>query len=372
VDAEVIVAASFTSAIAALNGQIPDLILTSALAHPADDEQLLSHVRQLGDARDLPILTVPPVVQLDEPEPSRAPFSFLRRRRAPAIPPYDPEVVGRRIAEAVARERARHRNRVDTPPWERSASSDGANGAVHPQLPREDVRSFTLIRPMGKRRDRAQRWAPADVPWFSGVQTPSGLRLELLNISRSGLLVESPSKFMPDSLSELHLLGYGRNIIVPSRLVRSEVSEVNNLGVKYRTAVVFNHRLDLILEKHYGVPRSEFATPRVLTDLLTRALDASEGGQFVKARALFEEGLRELVPARAIQIMSVPAPVEEGEAVYFTVPTDDASQPILQVTFAPDYEPAEEELSLLKAAASVAATMLKSERHPKIVLNNVW
>jgi hypothetical protein len=70
--------------------------------------------------------------------------------------------------------------------------------------------------------------------------------------------------------------------------------------------------------------------------------------------------------------MSVPAPVEEGEAVYFTVPTDDESQPILQVTFAPDYEPGERELSLLKAAASVAATMLKSERHSKILLNNVW
>ena len=73
-----------------------------------------------------------------------------------------------------------------------------------------------------------------------------------------------------------------------------------------------------------------------------------------RARALFEQGLRELVPAREIQIRSGPAPAGEGEAVYFTVPTDDRSQPILQVTFDPDYEPSADELSLLKAAASLA------------------
>jgi CheY-like chemotaxis protein len=373
VDAEVTVATSAASAIAALNGRLPDLILTSALALPADDEQLLSHLKQLGDAKDLPILTVPPAVQIDEPKPTRVSFSFLKRRRAPSIPPYDPEVVGRRIAEAVARARAKNLNRLDTPPWE-SSSLPGyvTRGAVGPQLPHEDVRSLTLVRPSGRRRDRAPRWTPADVPWFSSVQTASGIRLDLLNISRSGLLAESPSRFMPDSLSELHLLGYGRSIIVPARLVRSEVAEVNNLGVKYRTAVVFNHRLDLILEKHYGVPRSEFAIPKALSDLLTRALEAAGGGQSAEARALFEQGLRELVPAREIQLRSVPAPGETGESVYFTVPTDEASQPILQVTFEPDYEPGEEEMSLLKAAASVAATMLKSDKHSTLVLNNAW
>jgi hypothetical protein len=373
VDADVVVAGSSSSAIAALDGRVPDLILTSALALPADDERLLSHVKQLGDARDLPILTVPPVVQIDEPKLERTAFSFLKSRRTPSIPPYDPEAVGMRIAQAVARARARTRSRVETPPWERDAAiHEETGGVAGSQLPREEVHSVTLVRPASRRRNRAQRWTAADVPWFSGVQTVSGIRLDLLNISASGLLAESPSRFMPDSLSELHLLGCGRNIIVPARLVRSEVSEVNTLGVKYQTAVVFSHRLDLTLEKHYGIPRSEFATPKVLMDLLTRALDVSEGGEAAKARALFEQGLRELVPAREIQIRSRPGRAEGGETVYFTVPTDDGSQPILQVTFEPDYQPGEDELSLLRAAASVAATMLKSEKHPTLIVNNAW
>jgi hypothetical protein len=232
--------------------------------------------------------------------------------------------------------------------------------------------SLVLARPASRRRDRAQRWAPGDVPWFGGVQTPWGLRLDLLNISTTGLLVESASKFMAGSFSELHLVGSGRSLIVPARLVRSEVSEVNSRGVKYQTAAVFDGRLDLMLEQYHGVPRTEFATPRVLVDLLRRATAGAEIGRAGDPRHLFEEGLRQLVRAREIRIQPVPSAPQTGEAVYFTVPTRDESRPVLQVSFEPDYEPAEEELSLLRIAASLAAKVLDAEPPSLRASRNAW
>jgi hypothetical protein len=214
-------------------------------------------------------------------------------------------------------------------------------------------------------RERDERWLPDDLPWLGGVQTPWGLSLQLLNISTSGLLVESTSRFMPDSFSELYLMGLGRSIAVPARLVRSEVADVTSLGVKYRTAAVFDRKLDLVLE-HHGLPSASLVTPRPLAALLKEVTDGPvSGGEAGKVRARFEQGLRQLVPACDIRIRAKPlAAAGGGETVFFTVPTRRSSPPVLQVTFEPDYKPAERELKLLKAAASVAAAVLESEGSP--------
>ena len=76
--------------------------------------------------------------------------------------------------------------------------------------------------------------------------------------------------------------------------------------------------------------------------------------------------------ARDIQIRTTPAPCHDGETVYFTVPTGSDAQPVLQVTFEPDYQPAREELSLLKAAASVAAVVLQYGDPRSLVACNAW
>jgi hypothetical protein len=373
VDADVFVAFSSSAAIASLSHRVPDLVLTSALAPPLEDERLLSHLKQLGDAQDLPILTVPPVVH-DEPPPGRRPaFAFLKRQRRPLFPSYDREVVGKRIAEAVDRARARAVNRVrDARLRELVAPAP----AVIEQPPQQVISAaatpVVLSRAILEHRERAERLRAADVPWLGGVETLWGLKLQLLNISATGLLVESASKLLPDSFSELRLFGTDKSLLVPARLVRCEVGEVTHLGVKYHTAAVFEHELQLIDRRQ---PLTGSSTPKALAELLMRV---TSGVGFARradeARATFERGLLELVRARRIQIRPRPeAPSDGGEAVYFTVPTGNASPPVLQVTFEPDYQPAWEELTLLKAAASVAAVVLQYEGSaPSLVSCNAW
>jgi hypothetical protein len=374
VDAEVTIATSSHVAITLVSQRVPDVVLTSALAPPAEDERLVAHLRQIDGTSDLPILTVPPVTTSErEPRDKGGLFGFLQRRRAP-LPTYDPDFVSARIAEAVESARVRRRRREKQAAFDRSlAATVRETPAPAPPAPEVPSVSLVLARPSRELKDRARRLSPTDIPWLGGVQTQSGVRLDVLNISSTGVLVESAAKFMPDSFSELHLVGSGKTLVVPARFVRSEVAQVNRLGVRYQSAAVFDHAIDLVLDRGVYRQASKAATPEALAELLMRVTAHAGVGRSEEARTLFEEGLRELVPAREIQIRTAPALRPDCESVYFTVPTGNNQPPVLQVTFEPNYRPAHEELSLLKAAASVAAVVLqcgKSFSAP--VVCNAW
>jgi hypothetical protein len=368
VNAEVTIATSSHVAITLLSQRVPDLVLTSLLVAPADEEKLMSHLKQVEGTRDVPVLTVPPVItEEDAPRRGRRMLGFRKRGGAP-FPSFDRDVVGVRIAEALEASRARTRT---APPVSIAGPVGNQIEEPAPMLPAAVETSLVLARTARQLRERAERLNPSDIPWLGSVQTQSGLKLDLLNISSTGLLVESASKFMPDSVSELHLLGSEKTLIVPARFVRSEVAAVNGLGVRYHTAAVFDRAIDLVLDR--GVYRTASrATPKALAELLMRITTQTEFAHGAHARMLFEEGLRQLVPARDIQIRTTPAACHDGETVYFTVPTGNESQPVLQVTFEPDYQPAHEELNLLKAAASVAAVVLQHGHPRSLVACNAW
>jgi len=102
-------------------------------------------------------------------------------------------------------------------------------------------------------QQRALRFERADLPWIFTVKLLSsadislldGAEMSLLNISRTGLLVESASKFAPGTVCELQLGGAGTELPVRVRFVRSEVASVDQHGVKYHAAAVFEKELDL-------------------------------------------------------------------------------------------------------------------------------
>ena len=215
---------------------------------------------------------------------------------------------------------------------------------------------------LGVKRLRAHRWGHADLPWLSSVNLPWGLEVKLLNISSSGLLIESGDKFVPGSSTAFHLSGQDKNLVVPARFVRSQVALVDTRGVRYRTAAVFEKDVDLLTQRPASLGRS-IAAPKALTNLLVRVVDELEAGANpASVRATFEQGLRQLVSARDINIRDVPAASDDGsDSVYFTVPTNRAFQTILQATFEPNYRPQEEEFRILKAAATLAAFILQFE-----------
>jgi CheY-like chemotaxis protein len=384
VDAEVVVVPSADAAIAAMSSQVPDVILTSMLLPPRDDAKLLAHLEQMDTFSDLPVLMAPLVS-----DPGQVPsaslsgrFSFFgrrffARRAAPPRPMDDTSAIVARIEEVLEQSR-RARSRCLARLSEDSMNHTSSHTPIADPtgIGGPDQTSITpasvplALQPGAAPRQRAHRWASADLPWLSSVQTPWGLEMRVLNISGSGMLVESFSKLAPGSSTQFSLYGPETAVVMPARVVRSEVAAVDFRGVRYHTAAMFDRGLDHLFREGPELPTGLWATPQALADLLVRvSVEIGRGREAAAVRATFEQGLRRLVPAREIKIREVPmAPTEGTESIYFTVPDGSPSRSILQATFEPNYEPAADEFTLLKAAAAAAAIVLLYERRPSMAL----
>ncbi len=155
---------------------------------------------------------------------------------------------------------------------------------------------------------------------------------------------------------------------MPARFIRSEVSAVDALGVRYQAAAIFSAKVDLFAATQR--PTSIGAAPQALAELLVRVTaELNEGGSPDIIRTTFEQGLRQLVPSCNIKLRHTPAGSLDGcDSIYFTVPTSGTQGTVLQATFDPDYEPALEEFKLLRAAASIAAVVVQyqASRAPRL------
>jgi hypothetical protein len=231
-----------------------------------------------------------------------------------------------------------------------------------PQLT-ESATEVGLLDPsgLGPERTRAHRWETADVPWLSTVKLPWGLEVKLLNISKSGLLVESGSKLDPGSTTIFHLSGPNKNLTVSARIVRSQVGAVTSRGVKYLAAALFDKTIDA-LEQRRATPQRSIAAPKALADLLARVMEERENGSDpAMLRASFEEGIKRLVSAREVEIREEASAADGSELVCFPVPANRGFRTTLQATFEPNDTPQADEVRILKAAATLAAFILQFE-----------
>ena len=367
VNAEIIVAPSAEAAVGALASQVPDIVLISALLPSAGEEQVMWQLKRLDAGAKVPVLTIPPAVELAEPPQDtggRLGFLFRKRRAAtPILATFDRGVLGDRIVEALKQSRVakpeRHlhlaKGSADMSlmalerPTLREASAHWRSGS--------DLSVSQLIR--RTRGRRAHRLTPDELPWSSILIMPNGVEVRLINVSRSGILVESPVKFTPDSPTEFHLKGPEANLVVPARFIRSEVSVVDALGVRYQAAAIFSTKVELFPTTQRLTPGG--AAPQALAELLVRVTaELNEGGSPDIIRTTFEQGLRQLVPSCDIKLRHTPVGSLDGcDSIYFTVPTSGTEGTVLQATFDPEYEPLLEEFKLLRAAASVAAVVLQ-------------
>jgi hypothetical protein len=219
-----------------------------------------------------------------------------------------------------------------------------------------------FIRCAEDQHERDHRRTRGEVPWLSTVKLPWGLEVDLLNISRTGMLIETNSRFMPGTATEFQLSGPDTSLAVSARFVRSEVAAVGPLGVKYHAAATFAKELQL---REQLESRSVASAPRAVAELLAEVLgDVDPGDDRAALRTKFSQRLRRLVPAREIQITNSPAGPREGtESIYFSVPASGRSPAVLQATFEPNYELSEVEFRLLQTAATLASVVLDLERH---------
>jgi len=221
------------------------------------------------------------------------------------------------------------------------------------------VTDLTIVKPRLKlTQNRAQRKTRADLPWLSTIKLPWGLEVRLLNMSASGMLVETTSKFTPGSVAEFEITGADDSFVVPARFVRSEIVGVDARGVRYRAAAVFEQEVDL------DGPRAKLVRVASTSIGLTNWLQQLAGDIERKAgpealRDRFENGLCRLVSAREVPILDEPAPPVAGcESIFFNM-SSGGTRRVLQVTFEPGCEPSELDFKMLQAGASLAAVAMQ-------------
>jgi CheY-like chemotaxis protein len=374
VSADFEIVTSCAEAMEAIARCVPDLVLTSTFLPPAEEAALTDSLKQLSEAAHVQLITVPHFIEFEESraEPRSRVLNFLRRRSALIRPVCDPRTVRDQIEHYLEKARiekieASHRQVWDEVRTQSTAlmRMDGVQrltaGDVCTLSNGVGARAHKLGRLHAEDRRRASRRPLMDIPWLKSVRLPWGLEVAVVNISTSGILLESSSKIAPGNVVDLQLIGRGlTGVSMPARLIRTDVGSVSSQGVKYRVAAAFDRELDLGVEVAQQFSASS-PTPRALADLLVHVLsDVSINSRSSAPRAKFEQGLRQLMPLREVQIRQASVnPEQQDDSVYFNVPHESGVSAIMQVVFERHYQPSSNEFKLLKAAAGVAGVILE-------------
>jgi len=336
IDADLVVVDSVPSAKAAIAEQLPQAVLVSELVSPDDDVDLTAHVRSRVPGRPLPILAVPAMGGGDE-ELSPAPRGLLRLiasggslTDAPRLQMARRQAALRHALQAIA----------DLP-----AAPAGAT-AIAPQRP------------------RAPRWKGDNIPWLTRVTMPLGLEVRLVNISRSGLLIESRGHFVSGQPAAFELHGRLR-VVVPGRFVRS--TAVSPDGALYHSAALFDDDLPLFAPHASGLYGHTIVSSDLGEVLAWVRGQARSGMRPERIRAAFELSIQELVGARAVLICRAPAQADEpGDSVCLPVPTTDGSVAFLQAIYDTARPPSLHAFEQLQTAALLAADVLEIEHTGKV------
>ena len=350
VQTEVTMVDSVRAAIHKFDERQPELIVAPALLPPRDSIQLTAHVQEHAQPH-VQMLTIAALDLLRElPANETRGIGLFRRWQPVSLGlQYDPVLVGRQIADGLTRARALRTEQADFPA--RRLVKRDAGQPARPALRSADgTASF-------HNRRWAERTPQRALPWLWAVRLPWATDVDLVNISRTGVLLESGSKVTPGVTLELQLSGMGLNRIVMARFIRSEIARVDRLGVRYHAAAQFEQPLDILTAGTEAPP----STSQPLAELFTSVL--SDSNQLEAPSIRFARGLRGLIGARDVLIRRTPiAPAKDCESIYFRVKGDERSGTILQVLFDRDRALTATEFRLLKAAAGLTSAVLELER----------
>jgi CheY-like chemotaxis protein len=362
VNVEITIADSVSAALIEIDRRLPDVILVPVLLPPSDAEELMARVHA-KDAPYVQMLALPAFDMLAAPVARQKRFfDFIKKPPTEARSLYDRSMVGTHIADAVAHARQARAE------YTRLLSEQAENEEPTKEWGDYESDVSVALVPKGTvfddgfkaERRAARRQRLREIPWLSAVTAAAGSRISVVNISSSGVLLASPSKFAPGSTTELHLAGPDTNLIVPVRFVRSEIAKIDPVGVLYHAAATFEREIDLALPCQPLQPlKRTLCAPQALAELLTTTLADSQSSE--PAHARFTWGLKGLIGARDVQIST--APGSSGrDTLYFTVPGDDRALTTLQVRFDRGHDVTPEEFKLLKAAAWLTAAALELEK----------
>lgn len=332
VTADVLVVESVAAAKTALAQLTPDVVLVSELVTADDDVALTAHVRAGVAGRALPILAVPAMAGAEE-DTAQLPRGVLRLIAS-----------GGSLADGPRTILAR-----------RQASLRHALQAILQPRPG----TVTAPVALSPHHARAARWKGDNIPWLTRVTMPLGLEVRLVNISRSGLLIESRGRFLSGQPAAFELHGRLR-LVVPGRFVRA-AANADGDGY-FQSAAVFDDDLPLFAPHVPGTPGAVTITGDLGEVLTWVRTQARSGLGAERIRAAFELSVQELVGARAVLICQAPAQADEpGDSVCLPVRTSDGSEAFLQAIYDTARPLSTNAFERLKAAASLAADVLEME-----------
>lgn len=88
------------------------------------------------------------------------------------------------------------------------------------------------------------RFPPEAVPTITSVRLSPGDVVELVNISRSGVLVEGHTRFVPGTRITVVFDGGFAPARMKGKVVRCQVSSINDGLLRYQSGIQFENRLD--------------------------------------------------------------------------------------------------------------------------------
>jgi hypothetical protein len=102
---QLLIVSSKDDAIAAIDREVPDLVLVNALLSPREENELVAHLRSLDNASHLQLLTIPLLSKGDAPAQGKSSlFGFGKKKRAPlASDGCDLAAFGEQVATYLAR-----------------------------------------------------------------------------------------------------------------------------------------------------------------------------------------------------------------------------------------------------------------------------
>jgi CheY-like chemotaxis protein len=351
------IVASAEEAIRALERELPDLVLTSSFLSPAAVRTLTAHLRSRPDASHVPVLITP---QLADAQSAAAPsprFGWLRRPHS-LSEPCEPPAFLQQLDEYFQQARAARAARDLVVPVSRVVDAAEMPIVEHPHsiVLRASASDGgpTPGRPSDRRR--MVRLRHEQLPWLSVARLPWGSDVDVVDVSRSGVLVETTSRMTPGTVVDLEFLGKDLNATVPSRILRTSVGHVDRLGVRYRVAAAFTRDFGLI----DSVAASDGPlNATAVGEILARTLaGVRKGTNPASTRSRFEHEVQRLVPVCTVRIQQGPTGDATGDSIYFSIPSASGTA-VLQATFDRARPPSAMEFRVLKSAVYLAAVLLE-------------
>ena len=292
VRAELELVESIDGALGALHAGTPDLILLPALYSPADEAELLAHLRTLPDAAHVETLVTPHFCTPDD----RTPVGQSGRRRwwarkGSTLRPggYDPRAFAGQLTESLQRAREVRQQHAERRRLLSQTSDAGTSDLVlvtqavdNPQPDRaepplvhvhhecrlpepivfsEPVPTLGYRLPADRRVHR--RFPPHELQWIQTARLKYGPLVSLVDLSAGGALLETEFRLRPESEAVLELVGAARDFVVPFRIVRCQVSALKG-RLLYRGACAFTRPLELV---DLVLPRSAAVTDSTIDHL---------------------------------------------------------------------------------------------------------